>query len=168
MIARGSDKAFNMLDTLRNFLAGLAIGGKPSEHFDENDYRLAAAALLIHVITIDGTVSESERRKLHELLQARFALDDAATEELIEAATAADQDAIDLYRFTSVINRSVDEPGRQRIIEMMWELVYADGRVTEFEDNVIWRAADLLGVSSQARIALRNRVSQEHGEAGNE
>ena len=41
--------------------------------------------------------------------------------------------------------RSVDEAGRLRIVEMMWELVYADGQVSEFEDNVIWRAADLLG-----------------------
>ena len=42
---------------------------------------------------------------------------------------------------------------------MMWEIVYADGRVTEFEDNLIWRVADLLGVSSRERIALRQRVA---------
>ena len=55
--------------------------------------------------------------------------------------------------------RSVDEAGRLRIVEMMWELVYADGQVSEFEDNVIWRAADLLGVSSRDRIDLKHRVA---------
>jgi len=55
--------------------------------------------------------------------------------------------------------RSVDEEGRLRIVEMMWELVYADGQVTEFEDNVVWRAADLLGVSSRDRIELKQRVA---------
>jgi uncharacterized tellurite resistance protein B-like protein len=42
---------------------------------------------------------------------------------------------------------------------MMWELVYADGKVSEFEENVVWRAADLLGVSSRERIDLRHRVA---------
>ena len=49
----------------------------------------------------------------------------------------------------------------RRIVEMMWQLVYADGRLNEFEDNVIWRAADLLGISSRDRIALRRQVASE-------
>ena len=56
--------------------------------------------------------------------------------------------------------RSVNEEGRLRIVEMMWELVYADGQVSEFEDNVVWRAADLLGVSSRDRIDLKHRVAE--------
>ena len=68
-------------------------------------------------------------------------------------------EAVDLYHFTSVIMRSVNEAGRLRIVEMMWELVYADGQVSEFEDNVVWRAADLLGVSSRDRIDLKHRVA---------
>jgi hypothetical protein len=44
---------------------------------------------------------------------------------------------------------------------MMSELVYADGQVREFEDNVVWRAADLLGVSSRDRIDLKHRVAGE-------
>jgi uncharacterized tellurite resistance protein B-like protein len=54
---------------------------------------------------------------------------------------------------------------------MMWELVYADGQVSEFEDNVVWRAADLLGVSSRDRIDLKHRVAAKQpaaapGDAG--
>jgi uncharacterized tellurite resistance protein B-like protein len=56
--------------------------------------------------------------------------------------------------------RTVNEEGRLRIIEMMWELVYADGQVSEFEDNVVWRAADLLGISSRDRIDLKHRVAE--------
>jgi uncharacterized tellurite resistance protein B-like protein len=103
---------------------------------------------------------------LRELLKARFGLDDAATDELIEAATRAEHEAIDLYHFTSLINRSLDEGGRRGIVEMMWEVVFADGRVSEFEDNLMWRAADLLGVSSRDRIALRQRVAGERAGEG--
>jgi uncharacterized tellurite resistance protein B-like protein len=42
---------------------------------------------------------------------------------------------------------------------MMWQIIYADGRADELEDNLVWRAADLLGVSSQERIELRRRVA---------
>ena len=56
--------------------------------------------------------------------------------------------------------REVDEPGRKRIVEMMWEMVFADGKVTEFEDNVLWRAADLLGISGRDRIDLKHQVQE--------
>ena len=90
-------------------------------------------------------MTDAERDKLRAVLKSRFALDDAATDELIDVGTLAENEAVDLYHFTSLINRSLDEPGRLGIVEMMWEIVFADGRVNEFEDNLMWRAADLLG-----------------------
>jgi uncharacterized tellurite resistance protein B-like protein len=147
-----------MLDKLRQFIADVV---SPHEHqaFDDTGYRLAATALLIHVISLDGEPSAVEKRKLHSLLESRFKLDPGSADQLIASATLVEGEAVDLYHFTSVIMRSVNEEGRLRIVEMMWELVYADGQVTEFEDNVVWRAADLLGVSSRDRIELKHRVA---------
>ena len=153
-----------MLDSFKNFISELTGGEKHPGRFEGNDYRLAAAALLIHASTIDGNMTGVERDRLRAVLKSRFALDDAATEELIDAATRADNEAVDLYHFTSLINRSLDESGRIGIVEMMWEMVFADGRVNEFEDNLMWRAADLLGISSRERIALRQRVAGETAE----
>ena len=154
-----------MLESLKQFLADLAGGTKPQHHFQDGDYRLAAAALLIHVSTIDGEASPAERNKLHSVLKNGFNLDDEGTVELIDEASAADRDAVDLYHFTSLINRSLDEAGRIGVVEMMWEIVFADGEVNEFEDNLMWRAADLLGVSSRERIAARQRVAGEKAES---
>ena len=150
-----------MLETFKQFLADLAGGTKAQQHFEDGDYRLAAAALLIHIGTIDGEASPAEREKLHSVLKTGFSLDEEATAELIEEASAADRDAVDLYHFTSLINRSLDEAGRRRIVEMMWQIIYADGRVSEFEENVIWRASDLLGISSRERIEIGRRVAAE-------
>jgi uncharacterized tellurite resistance protein B-like protein len=151
-----------MLDGLRQFIADVV---SPAAHqdrtFDDTGYRLAATALLIHVISIDGEPSDVEKRKLHSLLESRFGLDPGTADKLIASATLVEGEAVDLYHFTSVIMRSVNEEGRLRIVEMMWELVYADGQVSEFEDNVVWRAADLLGVSSRERIDLKHRVAGE-------
>jgi uncharacterized tellurite resistance protein B-like protein len=149
-----------MLDTLRQFIADVVSPTSQADRaFDDTDYRLAATALLVHVISLDGEPSQIEKRKLHSLLESRFKLDPGTADQLIASATRVEGEAVDLYHFTSVIMRSVNEEGRLRIVEMMWELVYADGQVTEFEDNVVWRAADLLGVSSRDRIDLKHRVA---------
>src|ERR1700736_6812945 len=149
-----------MLDGLRQYIADIV---SPTAHqdraFDDTGYRLAATALLIHVISLDGEPSEVEKRKLHSLLETSFGLDPGAADRFIASATLVEGEAVDLYHFTSVIMRSVDEQGRLRIVEMMWELVYADGQVSEFEDNVVWRAADLLAVPSRDRSELTHRVT---------
>lgn len=151
-----------MLDKLRQFIAEVAAPlTQDQPAFSDTDYRLAATALLIHVVSLDGEPSDVEKQKLHSLLQSRFQLDAPTASQLIAEATLVEGEAVDLYHFTSIIMRSVDEEGRKRIIEMMWELVYADGNVSEFEDNVMWRAADLLGVSSRDRIQLKHRVADE-------
>jgi uncharacterized tellurite resistance protein B-like protein len=150
-----------MLESLRNFLSDLSGGDKRQDAFAEDDYRLAAAALLVHVCTVDGDISPAERTRLHDVLKHRFDLDEVGTARLIDAAIAADNEAVDLYHFTHLINRALDEEGRLRMVEMMWEIVFADGQVDEFEDNIVWRAADLLGVSARERIELRHRVGRQ-------
>jgi uncharacterized tellurite resistance protein B-like protein len=148
-----------MLDGLRQFIADVVSPHANDHRFDDTSYQLAATALLIHVVSLDGEPSEIERAKLHSLIESRFGLDRGTADHLIKSATLVEGEAVDLYHFTSVIMRSVDEAGRIRIVEMMWELVYADGNVTEFEDNVVWRAADLLGVSSRDRVELKHQVA---------
>jgi uncharacterized tellurite resistance protein B-like protein len=152
-----------MFAGFRKFLSEVSEGDKHPAHFAHNDYRLAAAALLVHAAAIDGDVGDTEREKLHTVIKRQFALDEATTDELVAEATEAEHEAIDLYHFTSLINRSLDEEGRRRVVEMMWEIAYADGDVDEFERNLIWRAADLLGVSSRERIELGQHVAGRRG-----
>lgn len=146
-----------MLAALRRFLTEMSAGDEKVA-VGEDEVRLAVAALLYHVIAVDGVASEPERTALAAVLQRRFQLDPAEARALVTAAESADADAVDLYAFTSVLKRKLDIADRERIIEMMWRLVYADGAVHEFEDNVVWRVAELLGVSSQARIRLKKSV----------
>jgi len=154
-----------MLAELKQFFAELVDGQKPQDQFAENDYRRAAAALLVHIATLDGALTDAKRRKLHAILEAQYGLAAAATDELIAEATQDDREAVDFYHFTSLLMRTLDEAGRLRIVEMLWEMVYADGGVSEFEANVMWRVADLLAVSARDRIALRERVAAARNES---
>jgi uncharacterized tellurite resistance protein B-like protein len=155
-----------MFEAFRHFIAEFADGGRHPSQFAEDDYRLAAAALLVHAAAIDGELSQAERDKLHVVIKEHFALDDAEADALVVQATEAEHESVDLYHFTSLLNRTLNEAGRARVVEMMWEIVYADGERDELEDNLIWRAADLLGVSQQERIELRRRVGGEAGSGG--
>jgi uncharacterized tellurite resistance protein B-like protein len=146
-----------MLAALRRFLTDMSAGDEKVA-VGEDEVRLAVAALLYHVIAVDGVASEAEQTALAAVLEKRFQLNPAEARDLVTAAENADADAVDLYGFTSVLKRKLDVGDRERIIEMMWRLVYADGAVHEFEDNVVWRVAELLGVSSQTRIRLKKSV----------
>lgn len=135
-------------------------------HFDEEDSRLAVAALLVHSMTIDGSASAPERFKLADLLERKFGLSGADLDLLISDAVTAENEAVDLYRFTSVLKRQMSEAERIRLIEDLWEIAYADGASHEFEENLVWRVAELLGVSARDRIARKIAVAENKSAGG--
>jgi uncharacterized tellurite resistance protein B-like protein len=146
-----------LLAAIKRFLHEAGASRLP-ETPGSDPIQLAAAALLFHVVAIDGVVTDEERVLLTDLLSRRFGLsvDEAAT--LARKAEDADAEAVDLYGFTSVLKRTLDIGDRERIIEMMWKLGYADGAIHEFEDNAIWRVAELLAVPSATRVRLKQQV----------
>jgi len=128
----------------------------------EEEVRMAAAALLVHATVVDGNVDRREGEVLRDVLERRFDLDRTEAGELIKEASEKEAEAVDLYGFTSVLTRRLDRPERLKIVEMLWEVVIADGVIHEFESNLVWRAAELLGVTSRDRVLLRKRVEERH------
>ncbi|MEL6289711.1 MAG: TerB family tellurite resistance protein [Pseudomonadota bacterium] len=124
----------------------------------DDDVRLASAALLVHAMRIDDETSPAERERLRDVLAQRFDVTGAELVALIDAARAQDDEAVDLYRFTRLLTANLDQPGRIEIVRMMWEIAVADGEIHEFEANLVWRVAELLGVASEDRIRLRQEV----------
>ena len=92
--------------------------------------------------------SDAERGTLQDAADAKFrALRATTSTRSSNDAIAAENEAVDLYRFTSVLKRQMSEDERIRVIENLWEIVFADGASHEFEENLVWRVAELLGVS---------------------
>jgi uncharacterized tellurite resistance protein B-like protein len=151
-----------MFRTISDFVAEITGGRRHPGAFEDGDYRLAAAALLVHVATLDQDFNEDERTKIKEALVDRFELTPDEAETLVTAAVDADRKAVDLYHFTSVLNHALDDDARKRIIEMMFEVAFVDGKLSEFEDNVVWRASELLHVTPRERVELRRRVRDEN------
>jgi uncharacterized tellurite resistance protein B-like protein len=143
------------LSSLKTLISNCAADSQSKE----DKARLAAAALLIRVATADRDMSEGKQKGLHAIVRTGFELDDAAATQLIEDGCAAERKSIDLYQFTRQIKDAFDEEGRRRVVQMMWDTAYLEGGLNGFEANVIWRAADLLGVSTRQRVEMRQQAA---------
>lgn len=125
--------------------------------------RLAVAALLVHLAAVDGAIKPEEREAVKTALRTHYGLDDAEVARLVAEATRRDADAVDFYRFTSALS-GLDNDERVEIVRMMWEVVFADRRNHELEDNMVWRIAELIGVTARQRTILRNRIARARAE----
>jgi len=124
---------------------------------------LAAAALLVEAASMDGDFDDAERSRITELLQNRFELSDEETATLVGDAEQAVQESGQLYGFTRVVKDSYTPEERIEMIEMLWEVAYADGRVDHFESNLIRRIGGLIFVSDVDRGAAKGRVMARLG-----
>jgi uncharacterized tellurite resistance protein B-like protein len=150
------------LSTLKDLSDRLLGENQHAKRLREEELQLAAVALLVHASVVDGRADPEERRKIKSLLQARFNLGEDEFNRILQEAEAWERDSVDLYTFTSVLSRELDQEGRQRIVEMLWEIVLADGVVHEYEADLVSRGADLLGVSPRDRVRLRKMVEARH------
>lgn len=153
-----------MFDRLLDFLKELPGQGARegtrdrAEKFSDDDPKLAAAALMFHIMDADGDAREVERAKLSAMLSQKYGLKGDALKQLIRAAEEADQESISLSDFTSVLKRHLDYQARLDFIALMWDLVYADGIASEVEVDVMWRVADLIGIKATDRDQIEARV----------
>jgi uncharacterized tellurite resistance protein B-like protein len=157
-----------MFERLTAFFQSLNAGASDAgnESFSSDDPRLAAAALMYHVIEADGVLRDVEKERFAEVLRRTYSLDNEALKSLVSAARAADSEAVDLYQFTSVLMKRLGPKERLHFIELLWEMVYADGVNHELEDNIVWRVAELLGIDSRDRVLLRQAVQARQSGTG--
>ncbi|MBN9219878.1 MAG: TerB family tellurite resistance protein [Mesorhizobium sp.] len=148
-----------MFDRVLSFLRDLPVGA--GKHASTDDPRVAASALLYHVMNADGVRQDVEWERFKAVLAQTYSVSGAELEALAAAGERADNEAIDLYAFTSVLKRHLDAEGRKAFIGLMWEIVYADGELHELEDNTVWRVAELIGVERHDRVEARRKAAAQ-------
>ncbi len=148
-----------MIERIKALLLGGGENRSAGDVIDEeDDARVAAAALLVEAACMDGTVDDSERDTIALLLSSNFGLEAEATVELIETATRVVADSNQFYAFTRVINDRYSHEGRVGIIEMLWEVAYADGHLHDYESNLVRRVSGLIHVPDRESGEARKRV----------
>ena len=144
-----------MFERVLSFLKELPGGGGDTGVPREDDPRIAAAALMYHVMNADGVMEDAEWERIKGLLSEAYEVEGQELDELLAAGKKADLEAVDLYQFTSVLKRHLDAEARVEFIRIMWEVVFADGELHELEDHTLWRVAELIGVDRRDRIHAR-------------
>jgi uncharacterized tellurite resistance protein B-like protein len=150
-----------MLKTLKDLFDAFAPApaGAAPKH-DEHQLQLATAVLLVEVMRADHELGEAERDAVLAALVSRFGLAADESERLVELAHANVRTATDYYATTSRINDSFEMAEKIHIVELMWQVAYADGRLDAHEQHVMRRLSDLLHVPHGAYVNAKMRAAQ--------
>jgi uncharacterized tellurite resistance protein B-like protein len=153
-----------MLRTLKDLFGALAAPpGGAATPGREHGLQLATAVLLVEVMRSDAQMGDDERAAVLDALRETFELAEDEVARLAELAECTAREAHDLHSFTSTLNDTYDMGDKVRIVEHLWRVAYADGRLAAHENHVMWRIADLLHVPHGAYINAKMRARDAAG-----
>lgn len=128
---------------------------------DTRRLHIAACALLLELAHADDEFSDSERLHIEAVLRRHFDLDQETARELMELAAREQDQAIDLYQFTSLIRSSYDLGQKTLLAEIMWGVILADGEIARHEAYMLRKIANLLDLEPGYLAAARRRVQED-------
>ncbi len=148
-----------MLSTFKKLFEGSGADNKGEDK--EARLRTATCVLLLEAATADDTFSDVEQKKVVEILKSRFGLDDEAVKELIDVSKRARQNEADIWYFTNLVNQNLSNEEKYDLMEEVWEVVYSDGSLGEFENYVAQKLYRMLNIDHSKFIELKLKVKNE-------
>lgn len=133
--------------TVKGLVEKLSDTGDDVVDLGEEDVRLAAAALLVHATAVDGEVDWRERQTLHDILERGFDLDPEQVGQLVAQADEKEKKTADPDGFTGVLTRKLNKDDRIKILEMLFEIINADGVIDQNEGTFASRVEQSLGIT---------------------
>jgi len=134
----------------------------PNNIIDEGDFdrrlKLATAALLVEVMRADHDVKQEEREVVIKAIQAKFDLNKTETADLVALAEREAENSVSYYEFTSLINKGFNAEQKIKVVELLWQVVFADNVMDKYEEATVRKISDLLYVPHKDFIATRHRV----------
>ncbi|MBL7178468.1 MAG: TerB family tellurite resistance protein [Desulfobacteraceae bacterium] len=129
-----------------------------------HDIRIATCALLLEMAHIDDEFSESEQENIILILKRDHQLSDEYATELIQATEEELKGSIDVWKFTNLINQNYSMEEKNQIIEMVWKIAYADGRLDKHEDYLVHKLAKLLRLTHNQLIDAKLKIIHSSAE----
>ena len=126
-----------------------------SVELEEEEVRLAAAVLLVHATAVDGQVVWRERQALHDILERGFELDQLQVRQLVTQADEKEKKTVDLHGITGVLTKKLNKEDRMKVLEMLFEVINADGVIYDEEGKFALRVEQSLGVTSHDWAKMR-------------
>ncbi len=148
-----------LLDQVRDALSTETADGDDRE----SAIRLATAVLLADVAYADDVFDETEFDRVLRLMEAHFHLDPEDAAELVNRATEEAEGLVSLHAFTDVLHQNLSEDEKARIVQLLWNVAYADGNLDKYEDSLVLKISDLLHVSRGRVMRLKHDASPDGG-----
>jgi len=147
-----------MIGRLKALFSSKELDASPEQILDEKT--VACAALLVEAAMVDGNFSDEERQIITALVEDRFLGDPGLSEVLISTAEAKARRSVELYSVTKIISQSFSYDERMDILQSIWEVVLSDGRVDDFEDQLMRRLSGLIHISDRDRAFSRQKAEK--------
>ncbi|MBF0392362.1 MAG: TerB family tellurite resistance protein [Alphaproteobacteria bacterium] len=145
-----------MIGRLKSLLAGMGADTAPDS--EDDGVHLAAAALLVEAAMMDGGMDDGERARIAQALSERLSVPRGTVDSLIERAQSRTDQSTQLIPFTRILKDALPYDERTVILEMLWEIAYANGELHDYESNLVRRIAGLLFVSDRDSGEARKRA----------
>jgi len=152
-----------MIEKFKQFFEKHLSPPAGDEEVGEDRLHLATAALLVEMSRADGTVQEDEQAAIARALRKAFGIDDEKIAELIQLAESEIADSTCYHQFTSLINNNFSKQQKAQVVEMLWEVAYADAEMEKYEEHLLRRLSDLLYVPHAEFIQSKLRVKARLG-----
>jgi len=151
-----------MIDLIKKFFGkGKDIDAVGHEKESPHDICVATCALFLEMANIDGEFSDSEQENIISILKKDHHLSDKHVAELINTSNKELKQSVDLWQFTNLINQNYSKEEKIHILEMIWKIVYTDGRLDKHEDYLVHKLAKLLRLSHKQLIDAKLKI--RHG-----
>lgn len=148
-----------MVEAIREFFDKYIKDDKGRAPANEQDaVRVATAALMIEMARMDGTISDVERARVLDSVETKFALRPEQAAELLQLAEQQAAEATDYFQFTSLIKDRLSPEEKERLVEQLWRVAYADGELSSYEEHLVRKIADLIYLPHHAFIAAKLRA----------
>lgn len=125
------------------------------------DLHMACAFLFLEIAHLDGDLGEDESIKIRDLLTRKFSLAPDVSDRLYTEAQNRHRDMVEIHGFTHEIKSSFEEEERVELVEMLWEVAYTDGKLHDYEANLMRRLGGLLHVTDRQIGDARKRVLEK-------
>ncbi len=121
---------------------------------------IATTALLLEMAHIDGNFNDSEKASILSILKEEYELSEDEASELLREAEKELEDSIQLWQFTNLINENYSREDKIRIIELIWRVIFIDGKLDKHEDYLVHKLARLLNLKHSDLIDAKLRMME--------
>ena len=148
-----------MLDMLKRFFNKTKVNNSGTgKQNRERDLCVATCALFVEMARIDGTFTQAELETILSILKEKYGVSEEQADALIEAADKERDQSVDLWQFARLINENYSTDEKIEVVETLWQIVYVDGKMDQYEHYLMNKLKNLLRLSHNQLIDAKLKV----------